>query len=621
MKSIARVLFMVLAFAPYAGHAAAPLSGTAGSNLTAYNPNGSGAANNNAWNSMTNGRTGGGAVGTPATADFGNCNSVILRCASPKCAGGGCASIEIATPIVSGCVMSNSACKQYADQGLVETIAAQLVAQSTAKTNAQMAAAQAASAEQSAQQMEQMQAQMQQMQQQMAEQNAQQIAQLQSALEEQQRATENALAQAAAAAESASAPASIASGVSDVVATSGASTTPETVIDGLTESQRIAAAAGVSADILAREQVAGQIMTYLENAQVSLKNAQAAMQEAFSYAGCDTKGDNCSGPKRVSVFRQKAMEFFDPYDAVLDDLYDALILAQSVGIDITDIYMMLNGSCNVWGEYLCYGGTQMVRKTAWNPETQKLELTNEMSKSWATYSDGTQTDINGNKIEANCVGGKSKPSATTRGGMACTPGAVIPPEDSPACTLNRTLTDMEEVQRNYLFANTGDMDENVRIGCASSALESSKFFRNRKKGSSIDIETLQRMVSQDAPAIIGSNRFTGGTADPVDRYKYCALTTEGYMNLERAVSTKKLPSKVCVPNNRLRALYESGGQITDSAFNKMYGNNASGSTSPYWTTKEMCESPNVGCEWDDSDKKCKLPDGMTWNAEDGTCKK
>ena len=111
MKSFTHVLVAALIMAPCAGTAAAPLSGTVGSNLTAYNPNG-GAINNNEWNSMMNSRSG---TGTAATADFGNCNSVILRCASPKCANGGCTSIDVATPIVAGCVASNAACKQYGD--------------------------------------------------------------------------------------------------------------------------------------------------------------------------------------------------------------------------------------------------------------------------------------------------------------------------------------------------------------------------------------------------------------------------------------------------------------------------------------------------------------------------
>ena len=573
MKSFTHILLVALMLVPYGASVAAPLSGTAGSNLTAYNPSG-GAINNNEWNSLMNGRSG---STTAATADFGNCNSVILRCASPKCGNGGCTSIDVATPIVAGCVASNSACKQYGDE-LTQYIAAQLVASSNAKANAQMAAAQSAAAsaaaEQNAMQMQQMQMQMQQMQEQMAAQNAEQIAQLQSALAEQQRATEDALAQASAAGTAASNAATAAQNAAGAITaattTAAASgTTPTTVMEGLTEAQRIAANAGVSADILAREQVAGQILTYLEDAQQNLKNANTAMQNAFSYAGCTTKGDNCVGPKRVSVFRQKAMEFFEPYDAVLDNLYDALILAQSVGVDITDIYMMLNGSCNVWGEYLCYGGqkTEYVPRTAKTSDGTVIHLKDAKGEpiydtvsGWATYTDKGD--------EPNCVGGKSQRTAYTKGGIACQVGAVVPPEDSPACTLNRTLTDMEDVQRNFLFANVGDMDENVRIGCASSALESSKFFRNRKKGSSIDIEVLERIVSQDAPAMFGSNSF-GTSSDPkIDGPKYCAVNSSSYMDLQKAASLKKLPSRVCVSDKSLATTFTTKGAVTAADYDK-----------------------------------------------------
>lgn len=610
MKSFTHVLLVALMLGPCgAAFAAAPLSGTLGSNLTAYNPNG-GVMNNNEWNSMMNSRSGSGAA---ATADFGNCNSVILRCASPKCANGGCTSIDVATPIVAGCVASNAACKQYGDE-LTQYIAAQLVANSTAKTNAQMAAAQNAAAEQSAMQMQQMQAQMQQMQADMAAQNAQQIAQLQSALEEQQRATEAARAEAAAAATAASnaaqSSATVTAPVSAATTTASSGATPTTVMEGLSEAQRIAANAGVSADILAREQVAGQIETSLERAQVNLNKAKAAMQNAFSYAGCTTSGDNCVGPKRVSVFRQKAMEFFEPYDAVLDELYDALITAQSVGVDITDIYMMLNGSCNVWGEYLCYGG----QKTNYKRKAKTIDANGNVAEyyadqfeettGWATYDD------------TSCgTDGKSKASQYSRGGMACTIGAVIPPEDSPACTLNRTLTDMEDVQRNFLFAEAGDIDEHVRIGCASSALESSKFFRNRKKGSSIDIETLERIVSQDAPAMFGSNRF-GASSDPaIDGPKYCAVNATSYMDLQKAASLKKLPARVCVSDKSLAANLSANGLLSMSDIDAMIkagGNSNSsgvtGNTDPKYSDKETCNKWQG--EW--SNGACKCDSKKQW---------
>jgi len=616
MKSLTSVLLMALVLAPAHVRAAAPLSGTAGSNLTAYNPGG-GAVNNNTWNNMMNSRSGGGGD-TTAKADFGNCNSVILRCASPKCATGGCATMDIARPIVAGCVSSNEACKKYGDE-LIDAISAQLVASSTAKANAQMVAAQNAAAEQSNMQMQQMQQQMAEMQQQMAAQNEAQIAQLQAALEEQKQMTAQAIADSNSAAEAAAAanqnfvPESVGAVASaGAESSAGVGATPTTVMEGLTEAQRIAAAAGVSADILAREQVAGQIMTDLENAEVQLKKAKAAMEDAFSYAGCDSKGDNCIGPKRVTVFRQKAMDFFEPYDAVLDDLYTALSTAQTIGVDIGDIYMMMDGSCNVWGEYLCYGGTI----TTWEP--RQVGQATDGTPIYEKDKDGStkyyETTGWAKYTTDNCPtnGGQSRAANGARGvNPHCYIDTTIPPEDSTSCTLNRTLADMEEVQRNFLFAEEGDIDERKRIGCASSVLENSKFFRGRKKASNIDIETLERIVSQDAPAMFGSNRY-GQSLDPtIDGPKYCAVNPKSYMELQKAVSLKKLPARICVTDKILTNTFMSEGVVTAADTEYLERKNAqNGSKYKKYeipTTKEDCE--RVYGTWD---RECKCDGAKDW---------
>ena len=175
MKLFKRFLLLCLCAIPT--FAQGQIATTAGSNLTAWNRN-SGATNNNNWNTLMNNRTLTG--GATAKADFGNCNSLILRCAQPKCAA--CTTMELAKPVVSGCVNSSKDCKKHGDD-LVEFIAAQIVASAAEKVQAQQlaqqqAAAQAAAA-QSSQQMAQMQQQMAQMQQQMQQQNAQQMQQMQ----------------------------------------------------------------------------------------------------------------------------------------------------------------------------------------------------------------------------------------------------------------------------------------------------------------------------------------------------------------------------------------------------------------------------------------------------------
>lgn len=529
MKSISKFLVVALTLVSVTP-ATAAVATTAGSNLTAFN-GASGAMNNNTWNTMMNTR---GQANTSAPrADFGNCNALILRCAQPKCASGGCTTMEIANPIVSGCVQSNATCKQYGDE-LVEYISAQLVASSTARANAQAAAAQTAAAQAAAQQtneqLEQMQAQMQEMQASMERQNAETANTLRDALAKQQEMA----APKAATTDAAPDPATTNDTPTSTPATDddATDTDSQTITDGLTTAQKIAAKSGLSADLLARDQITGQIMSKIENAQTQLKALKAAMNDTFEYAGCDTSGNNCAGPKRVKTFKQRAMNFFEPYNAVLDELYDALIMAQSVGVDITDIYMMLNGTCNAWAKYLC-------------TQDQVMHYTNK-----------------------NCINGisisESEAKATVRGGAKCTIGQVVPMSDG-GCQLIQMLTSNDEVQYNWLYPDEGFENAQVRIGCASEALDTSALFRNRKKQASIDIETLQRIIEQDAPSVYGSSRLRSNTKPDPDGVKYCAVNADTLVDLQKSANLKKLPSKICTTDADLLTKWNENSGVTSGA--------------------------------------------------------
>lgn len=517
MKPIYRILFCVMCLLPGVGHAA-PVATTAGSNLTAYNPSSMGSVNNNQWNNMLNSRNG---TDTVPTADFGNCNALIMRCASPKCATGGCTSMDVTVPIVNGCVNTNSACKQYGND-LVQSIAAQIVANSNARASQAAANAASAATAQSNQQLAQMQAemnaQMQQMQQQMQAQNAQTVAQLQAALEEQKQMT--------AAAQQQIADAQIAQNSAND--------------SGLTAAQQEAVARGVDTELMVRDQINGQIMSKLENVEVALKNMYATMGDVFKYAKCDERGNNCEGPKRVKAFKQKAMNFFDPYNDVLDELYDALITAQAVGVDINDIYMLLNGSCNVWGEYLCSG---VAERTCVHGEDDKSGICKgDGSYHWSWPKYGTD----------ECPDGKTAAAGdSVSAGLECSTNMVIPPENLRGCVLQRTLTDGDDVQRAWLDAQSGD--NMIRIGCASSALENSAFFRSRKKQSQIDIELLERLVLQDAPT--GKDQSNGS--------QYCGAPNES-VELQKYVSSKTLPKggKMCCDKGKCGTLTECDWENT-----------------------------------------------------------
>ena len=479
MKNLSRILTVLLCFAPVAYASGAPVATTAGSNLTAFNPSN---ANNNQWATMSNGRYDSANAPT-AKADFGNCNALILRCAQPKCSNGGCSEASIASAIVKGCVQSNSNCKQYGDD-LVQYMTAQLVASSNAKINEQQAAAANAAAEaaqqQSQQQMQQMQYQMQQMQQQMAQQQAESAQQLQEALAQQ-------------AAQNAAAMESMKSAATDAAKENEA---------GVSAYQQEAIDRGISADVIERQKITGQIMTEIENAEVSLKEVKVAMNNAFEYAKCDARGNNCSGPKRVKKWRELATEFLAPYDNTIDKIYDALVIAQTVGIDLSQIYMMLNNSCNQWGQYLC-------------PQ---------MKDGIVVYPDvDTDSDKKQKTSPKVCEGGDES--------KRCRP-----------CTLVKVLTeskdDQDAVYAGWVDAEySTDNGNTTVVACASGALNSSKLFARRTKTKNgaglVDIDKLDTWLHQ-----VGIDKtYTDLSVKPTN---YCGVLSSLKDALTRAALGKNI---------------------------------------------------------------------------------
>jgi hypothetical protein len=470
MKSIAKFLLAVFSFAPMTV-SGAPISTTAGSNLTGYNGS-MGSVMGNQWNNATNARQN--MQNSTAKADFGNCNALILRCATPKCASGGCVSAEIARPIVAGCVAANSTCKKHGD-ALIDAISAQLVSNAVAAQNQQAAAAQAAAAQsaaqQSAQQIAEMQQQMSQQMAMMQEQNAQQIASLQDALAESQRATADAIQSAN---------------------ESRSSSNMDTFVGsetGLTAVQNAAAKSGVSEELITRSTISGQILTSMEGVETSLNNLKTTMRTAFKYGGCnEVNGNSCKGPKRISKFRDLAKQFFEPYDALESNLEEALYKAQSVGVDLGNIYMFFSGSCNRWAEYVCTYQEEAI--------TEQVVVGNEIKTIAKMREKVTQYKSD------NCIDGMSKTDTKDgiRGNHACAVGQVVPPEDLLGCSVNKILdaeSDKEITERilNPESSSTGT----VRVGCASNL--SAGLIRHRNSSSKskngIDIDLLEILINQN----------------------------------------------------------------------------------------------------------------------------
>lgn len=543
MKSLSRILAVCLYATPFiTTGAVAVVAKNSGHNLTAYEPSN---VYNNQWATLSNGRSD---TGVSAKADFGNCNALILRCAQPKCSNGGCSDMNVAGAIVAGCVQSNKVCEQYGND-LISYMSAQLVANSTAKINAQNAAAaqaaQAAQSEQIAQMQQQMQSQLSQMQQQMAQQNAETQQQVQAALEQQAQQNAAALENITSA---------------SVAANSGAAAQPQS--SGLSSYQEEAINRGVSTDVLERQKITGQIMTEIENAETSLSEVQKSMIDAFEYAGCDRRGNNCTGPKRVKKFRERALNFIDPYDNVIDKIYDALETAQMVGVDLSEVYLLLNDSCNRWGEYLCPMGTVVYDTGDKGQKTSPKVCDASSSTSGYTLCVNNCTNANASAM----LYGMWATLPFVSGGLLNTPkpnlpsGVTFDPTGMAVClsncaknfcqpcTLLRTLTDSDEVYKGWVNAETTSTENQTVIACASNALNDSYIGRRtrRRRGAGIvDIDHLEQWLSQVEPG--AKQKDVNGNLEDADKFlEYCGVTDE--TELRKAKLSKALSSKepLCV---------------------------------------------------------------------------
>ncbi len=504
--------------------AGANVATTAGSNLTAYN--GTGAMNNNQWNSLMNGRAG--MSQNAAEANFGNCNAIVLRCASPKCASGGCTDMNVAAAIVAGCVNSNQNCKQYGDD-LIQYITAQVVAQSTAKVQEQQnaveiaraqaeasAAASAAAAEQNNAQMVAMQQQMAQMQQQMAESMTAMQEQMAATAESQNAQIQNALESRAA----------------ESPTYAGAPTAPiETGaviagLEGLGVAEQLAAKNGISTDILVREQIGGQIETAIEDATLKMKELKQTLDAIIEYAGCDPSVTKCTGPKRVKKFKDMANEFFDPYEGVLESMYDALVTAITVGIDVSDVVMLLSDSCNMWGKFLCDPCSLPKAKKdgqAEDPSTGEICFCN-------NYNDKTNE-------YTNCYY-RVKTSSTGDGRVT---------SRQQHCRMVDQIGNKESVWHEWIDPNSG-IGGATQVACATDIIADISIFGSilKRKNTKVDIETLRDLINQDS-CTCGVNK--DGSFDVLEDCcaRRCNVDPHNdkdrMTQLKTAVDTKKWPTK------------------------------------------------------------------------------
>lgn len=530
MKNLSRILTTILCCAPlaYAG-AAGQVATTSGHDLTSYNPSN---ANNNQWATLTNSRYDGSST---AKVDFGNCNALILRCAQPKCGNGGCAEYDIAEKIVEGCVKSNKTCKKYGED-LIESMSAQLVASAAAKANEQQAALDAAriqaeanaaaataAANAQSQQMQQMQQQMQEMQQQMERQQEESARQLQSALNQQAQQQQQALDDMKAAATEAA----------------------EKNVAGdknVTSYQQEAIDRGVATDLISRQTLTGQVYTEVENAKTNLVAAQKALNTLFEYGHCDSHGNNCSGPTRVKKWRELARAFIDPYDKTVEDIYNALITAQGTGVDISQIYLMLDNSCNQWAQFAC-------------PPGDRIEYTYDGTKPTSPESCGPLT-----AAQESCMNSCVQKTTTVPTpfdslyhycqNYCSTAGNCRP------CTVQKVLTEADEVYTGWVNQEDPSGNGNTTvIACYSGVLQNNALFAHmmKRRGGTgmVDLEVLDRWISQVEPDKCYKDN-NGACKDPKPE-SYCSVeqietmkNTLHSKSLSKSLNSKDPKDAICV---------------------------------------------------------------------------
>jgi hypothetical protein len=235
----------------------------------------------------------------------------------------------------------------------------------------------------------------------------------------------------------------------------------------------------------------------------------------------------CTGPKRVKKFKDMANEFFNPYEEVLDNMYDALILAMTLGIDVSDTIMLLSGACNIWGKYLC--------------DTCRPPI------------GGRSEDTDNGVCECNTENNGSYSNCYYRVKTDKSTGRVL--EKQPHCRLVGTIGDQEKVWHEWIDANSG-ITGSTQVACASDMIDNVSLFRNRRKKTSVDIDTLRDLIAQDSYAC-----RTPTNNDGFDVLKHCGANrcnvsendSARYSQLIKAVNTRTLPAIQTTgsPENRL----------------------------------------------------------------------
>jgi hypothetical protein len=253
------------------------------------------------------------------------------------------------------------------------------------------------------------------------------------------------------------------------------------------------------------------------------------MQNSFNYAGCDARGNNCTGPKRIKKWRELATGFLEPYDNTIDKIYDALVTAQTVGVDLSQIYMMLNNSCNSWGQYLCPVGT--VEYTSGTPKVCQ-----------GGYAKDVQACLIGCEYEYDKRSGTLKNKITSSKTVDACKTACWTEQKCQDCTLLKVLNNSEDVYQGWIDAEETSKNQRTVVACASGALDGATIFarrtRNKNGAGLVDIDELDRWLYQSELSTSTAKKCSD------DKNKsglcYCDASGDAKTILEQAVSKKSV---------------------------------------------------------------------------------
>ncbi|MBO7042458.1 MAG: hypothetical protein J6W08_01165, partial [Alphaproteobacteria bacterium] len=229
-----------------------------------------------------------------------------------------------------------------------------------------------------------------------------------------------------------------------------------------------------------------------------------------------------------------AKDFFDPYDDAINKIYDALITAQTVGVDLSQVYMMLNDSCNQWGQYMCNKPNE--KGAIWEIQYP------ENSRPYVGKDCGMKTESNG-ETTIECKAKKE-------------------------CTLLKLLTNDDEVYEGWIEPEETSGNNKVTVvACASGALNSAKIFARRTKNKNgaglVDIDALELWMDQIEPnKVYDENK-------EMAPYEYCSLKDSNREAMKSRLQAAVLSRNVLGKNNDTKLCQNRNdeGKWTGSAFN------------------------------------------------------